>query len=42
MFLDPIQLVWMVKQIISAACAKPHLIHHPDKLDDQFRLAARC
>jgi hypothetical protein len=32
-FFDPIQLVWMVKEIVLLPRSRPNLIHHPDELD---------
>jgi hypothetical protein len=33
---DPIQLAWMVKQILGYRAGGTHLIHHPAKLDGVF------
>ena len=40
-FCDPIQLDWMVKEILTGGAAPTNLIHHPDKLDGVFRGAVR-
>ena len=39
LLIDPIQLVWMVKEIASYAAAKRYLIHHPGELDGAFSSA---
>lgn len=35
-FCDPIQLVWMVKEIWAGDADQRNLIHHPDELDGVY------